>query len=58
MYPGERFNGLTHLSGALLALAGTVVLVVLASLKADPWKIASFSIDAWRRFAHAIVSRL
>ncbi len=44
MYPGERFNGLTHLSGALLALAGTVVLVVLASLKADPWKIVSFSI--------------
>jgi len=44
MYPGERFNGLTHLSGALLALAGTAVLVVLASLKADPWKIVSFSI--------------
>jgi hemolysin III len=44
MYPGERFNGLTHFSGALLALAGTVVLVVLASLKADPWKIVSFSI--------------
>ena len=44
MYPGEKFNGLTHLSGALLALAGTVVLVVLASLKADPWKIVSFSI--------------
>jgi hemolysin III len=44
MYPGEKFNGLTHLSGALLALAGTVVLVVLAALKADPWKIVSFSI--------------
>ena len=44
MYPGERFNGLTHLSGALLALAGTVVLIVLASLQADPWKIVSFSI--------------
>jgi hemolysin III len=44
MYPGERFNGLTHFSGALLALAGTVVLVVLASLQADPWKIVSFSI--------------
>jgi hemolysin III len=44
MYPGERFNGLTHLSGALLALAGTVVLIVIASLQGDPWKIVSFSI--------------
>jgi len=44
MYPGERFNGLTHLSGAVLALAGTVVLIVIASLQADPWKIVSFSI--------------
>jgi hemolysin III len=44
MYRGERFNGITHLSGALLALAGAVVLIVIASLKADPWKIVSFSI--------------
>ena len=44
MYHGERFNGLTHLSGAFLALAGAVVLVVIGSLKADPWKIVSFSI--------------
>jgi hemolysin III len=44
MYHGERFNGLTHLSGAFLALAGAVVLVVIGSLKADPWKVVSFSI--------------
>jgi len=44
MYPGERFNGLTHLTGAFLALAGAVVLIVIGSLKADPWKIVSFSI--------------
>ncbi len=44
MYPGERFNGITHLSGALLALAGAVTLVVMASLTADAWKIVSFSI--------------
>lgn len=44
MYRGERFNGITHLSGALLALAGAVVLIVLGALKADPWKIVSFSI--------------
>ncbi len=44
MYRGERFNGLTHLSGALPALAGAVALIVLAALKADPWRIVSFSI--------------
>lgn len=44
MHAGERFNGLTHLSGAILALAGTVVLIVIGALKADPWRIVSFSI--------------
>ena len=32
MYYGERFNGYSHLAGALLALAGSVVLIVLGSL--------------------------
>jgi hemolysin III len=44
MYRGERFNGFTHLSGALLALTGAIVLVVLGALKGDPWRIVSFSI--------------
>ena len=44
MYPGERFNSITHLVGAALALAGSVVLVVLAARGGDPWKIVSFSI--------------
>jgi len=44
MYHGERFNGISHLIGAALALAGLVVLVVQASLQGDPWKIVSFSI--------------
>ena len=44
MYPGERFNSITHLVGAALALAGLVVLVVLAAREGDPWKIVSFSI--------------
>ena len=44
MYHGERFNGISHLVGAALALAGMVVLVVQASLQGDPWKIVSFSI--------------
>jgi hemolysin III len=41
---GERFNTWTHLIGTVLALAGTAVLVVFASLQGDPWKIVSFSI--------------
>ncbi len=44
MYYGERFNSISHLVGAALALAGMVVLVVFAALQGDPWKIVSFSI--------------
>ena len=44
MYAGERLNGYTHLAGALLALVGAVVLVVMAALKADPWRIVSFAV--------------
>ena len=44
MYHGERFNAYTHLVGALLALAGAVVLVVLGAMKQDAWKIVSFAI--------------
>jgi len=32
------------MAGAVLALAGASVLVVLAALKADPWRIVSFSV--------------
>jgi len=44
MYEGERFNSISHLVGAVAAFAGSAVLVVLASLQGDPWKIVSFSI--------------
>lgn len=44
MYYGEKFNALTHLVGAVLALAGTVVLIVLAALDGDPWKVVSVSV--------------
>ncbi len=44
MYHGERFNSISHLVGAALALAGLVVLVVFASLQGDVWKIVSFSV--------------
>lgn len=44
MYHGERFNGISHLIGAIAAIVGLVILVVLAVRQGDPWKIASFSI--------------
>ncbi|HKB59893.1 MAG TPA: hemolysin III family protein [Gallionellaceae bacterium] len=44
MYYGERFNAITHLVGAVLAVAGTVVLIVLAAEQRDAWKIVSVSI--------------
>jgi len=44
MNPGERFNSISHLVGAVLALAGMVVLIVIAARQGDPWKIVSFSV--------------
>ena len=44
MYPGEKFNAVTHIVGAVLALAGSVVLVVLAALQGDPWKVVGVAI--------------
>ena len=44
MNHGERFNGYTHFVGAILALAGAGLLIGLATLRADPVRIASFSI--------------
>ncbi|CAN5712660.1 hemolysin III family protein [soil metagenome] len=44
MYYGEKFNAITHLVGALLALAGSVVLIWLAALGSDLWKIISITV--------------
>lgn len=44
MYHGEKLNAWTHLVGAVLALIGAVVLIVLAARTGDPWKIVSVSI--------------
>jgi hemolysin III len=44
MYYGERFNSISHLTGAALAATGTVALIALASRLGDPWKIVSFSV--------------
>jgi hemolysin III len=44
MYHGERFNGLTHLAGSALAVAGAVTLVASAARAGDPWRIVAVSI--------------
>ena len=58
MYRGERFNGISHLTGTILALGGAVVLVVLAALKGDPWRIVSFSVYGTTLFLLYLVSTL
>lgn len=44
MYAGERFNAVSHLFGAVLALIGLVFLLVVASRQGDAWKIVSFAV--------------
>lgn len=44
MHEGERFNSISHIIGAVAAVAGLAVLIVSASRQGDPWKIASFTI--------------
>jgi hemolysin III len=44
MYYGERFNSISHLVGAALAVLGSGLLIVTAARLGDPWKIVSFSI--------------
>jgi len=58
MYPGERFNSISHLVGAALALAALVVLVVQASLSGDAWKLVSFTLYGVTLFVLYLVSTL
>ena len=73
MYYGERFNAITHLIGALLSIAGLVILVVNGALQGDAWKVVSFSIygsmlvllylistlyHSWRGRAKTVLQRL
>lgn len=58
MYPGERFNSISHLVGAALALAALVVLVVQASLNGDAWKLVSFTLYGVTLFVLYLVSTL
>ncbi|MFW2372601.1 MAG: PAQR family membrane homeostasis protein TrhA [Gammaproteobacteria bacterium] len=58
MHKNEKLNSLSHLIGAVAALAGMVVLVVYASIQGDVWKIVSFSIYGVSLFLLYIFSTL
>ncbi len=58
MVKGERFNSISHLVGATLALAGGVVLVVAASQNGDVRRIVSFSVYGATLFLLYLVSTL
>jgi hemolysin III len=44
MYYGEKFNSVTHLVGAALAIAALSILVTVAALQGSAVKVVSFSI--------------
>ncbi|MCG6967883.1 MAG: hemolysin III family protein [Chromatiaceae bacterium] len=58
MYSGERFNSISHLVGAALAIAALVLLIVFASIDGDVWKIVSFVIYGLTLFSLYLVSTL
>ena len=58
MYYGERFNSISHLVGAGLAVLGSVLLIVPAARIGDPWKIVSFSIYGAMLIALYVASTL
>lgn len=58
MYPGERFNSISHLVGAALAAAASVALVVIGSIEGDPWKVVSFAIYGVTLFLLYLISSL
>jgi hemolysin III len=44
MYPGERFNAITHLIASVLAVAGTAALIALAARRASARTITALAI--------------
>ena len=44
MYRGEYFNSITHLVGAALALGAVVLMITLAAIRDDAWKIVAVCI--------------
>jgi hemolysin III len=58
MYHGERFNGYTHLVGAILAAAGAATLITLAATTGDATRIVSFSVYGTALFLLYLVSTI
>ena len=58
MYKGERFNSISHLVGASLALVGGAVLVTFAAMSGETDKIVSYSIYALTLFLLYLISTL
>ncbi|SHF83207.1 hemolysin III [Mariniphaga anaerophila] len=54
----EIFNSITHGIGALLSIAGLVILAVFASIKGDAWHVVSFSIFGASMFILYLASTL
>lgn len=44
MVHGEKFNALSHLGGAVLAIVGAAALVLMAAWEGDPWKLVGVSV--------------
>lgn len=44
IYHGERFNSISHLVGAVLSVVGASVMVTLATVQGDAWKIVGTSV--------------
>ncbi|MDY6979019.1 MAG: hemolysin III family protein [Pseudomonadota bacterium] len=58
MKKGERFNTISHLVGASLALAGVVVLLVVASVSGEVLRVVSFSVYGATLFLLYLISTL
>jgi hemolysin III len=44
MYDGERFNSITHLVGAVLALVGVTVMVTIAAMKGEAVRVMTLTV--------------
>jgi len=58
MHKGEKFNSISHLIGAVLALAGGAVLVTFAGMDGDTRKLVSYSVYGFTLFLLYLVSTL
>ena len=58
MHIGERFNSISHLVGAVLAVAGLATLVTMGALDGDAYKVVSFSVYGSMLFVLYTISTL